>query len=41
MISYGGSNYNTSLLVKTAHKTAALNSLNTGLFQEKLVLQDV
>jgi aspartate kinase len=41
MISYGGSNYNTSLLVKTVHKTAALNALNTGLFQENLALQEV
>ena len=41
MISYGGSNYNTSLLVKTIHKTDALNSLNSGLFQEKLALQEV
>jgi aspartate kinase len=40
MISYGGSNYNTSLLVKTEHKTAALKALNTGLFQKKLRLQE-
>ena len=36
MISYGGSNYNTSLLVKTSDKVKALNSLNRCLFQEKL-----
>lgn len=36
MISYGGSNYNTSLLVKTTDKIEALNALNTHLFQEKL-----
>jgi aspartate kinase len=35
MISYGGSNYNTSLLVKTADKKRALNALNTGLFSKK------
>lgn len=33
MISYGGSNYNTSLLVKTSDKKRALNALNKGLFQ--------
>jgi aspartate kinase len=32
MISYGGSNYNTSLLVKTSDKVEALNSLNNHLF---------
>lgn len=32
MISYGGSNYNTSLLVKTSDKVEALNSLNDHLF---------
>lgn len=32
MISYGGSNYNTSLLVKTTDKVEALNSLNYHLF---------
>jgi aspartate kinase len=32
MISYGGSNYNISLLVKKVDKIAALNSLNRGLF---------
>lgn len=35
MISYGGSNYNISLLVKTADKTVALNQLNEGLFKQK------
>jgi aspartate kinase len=39
MISYGGSNYNISLLVKTADKKAALNALNQHLFEvEKNVL---
>lgn len=38
MISYGGSNYNTSLVVKTTDKINALNSLNSGLFKEKLAL---
>ncbi len=33
MISYGGSNYNISLLVKKEHKVKALNSLNTCLFR--------
>ena len=37
MISYGGSNYNISLLVKTSDKVAALNSLNQGLFKTALV----
>ncbi len=32
MISYGGSNYNLSFLVKTTDKIAALNLLNNGLF---------
>ncbi|HEY0895179.1 MAG TPA: aspartate kinase, partial [Sphingobacteriaceae bacterium] len=32
MISYGGSNYNISLLVKTADKTEALRSLHNRLF---------
>ncbi|MFY0628861.1 MAG: aspartate kinase [Flavobacteriaceae bacterium] len=35
MISYGGSNYNISLLVKTSHKSAALNALNDHLFETK------
>jgi aspartate kinase len=34
MISYGGSNYNLSFLVKTADKVSVLNLLNTGLFSE-------
>ena len=38
MISYGGSNYNTSLLVKSTDKIDALNSLNNGLFKEQLAL---
>jgi aspartate kinase len=40
MISYGGSNYNTSLLVKTHDKIAALNSLNKGLFKEQYLLSE-
>ncbi|MFY0602380.1 MAG: aspartate kinase [Flavobacteriaceae bacterium] len=32
MISYGGSDYNISLLVKTTDKKRALNALNNGLF---------
>ena len=35
MISYGGSNYNISLLVKTVDKVSALNFLNDGLFLRK------
>lgn len=38
MISYGGSNYNTSLLVKTSDKVAALNALNEALFAERSAL---
>lgn len=34
MISYGGSNYNLSFLVKTADKVSVLNLLNEGLFSE-------
>ncbi len=41
MISYGGSNYNTSLLVKTSDKKRALNALNTGLFTKKPKLKVV
>jgi len=37
MISYGGSNYNTSLLVKTSDKVDALNSLNQHLFADRLL----
>ena len=40
MISYGGSNYNTSLLVKTDDKIAALNALNLGLFNQKYLLSE-
>jgi len=36
MISYGGSNYNISLLVKTSDKVNALNSLNNVLFKKHL-----
>lgn len=35
MISYGGSNYNISLLVKTSDKVEALNALNNELFKER------
>ena len=35
MISYGGSDYNVSLLVKTIDKISALNFLNDGLFLRK------
>ena len=38
MISYGGSNYNISLLIDTDHKAKALNSLNDELFEEELRL---
>ncbi|QCD63450.1 aspartate kinase [Tenacibaculum maritimum] len=38
MISYGGSNYNRSLLVKTTDKMEALNALNEGLFTENLTV---
>lgn len=37
MISYGGSNYNVSLLVKTTDKVQALNALNEQLFSERLL----
>lgn len=36
MISYGGSNYNISLLVKTSDKVEALNALNQQLFKKLL-----
>ncbi|MDC1161947.1 aspartate kinase [Tenacibaculum sp.] len=39
MISYGGSNYNTSLLIKTTDKIEALNALNKGLFTENIALE--
>jgi len=39
MISYGGSNYNVSVLVDSQHKKHALERLNTGLFKEKLEAQ--
>lgn len=41
MISYGGSNYNMSLLIDTKNKAKALNLLNQGLFKEVLKLQEV
>ncbi len=34
MISYGGSNNNVSLLVKSSHKKEALEALNVGLFEK-------
>ncbi len=37
MISYGGSNYNLSFLVKTSDKVAVLNILNEGLFKNSAV----
>ena len=40
MISYGGSNYNISLLVKNSDKKSALNSLNKELFKEKYLLSE-
>ncbi len=40
MISYGGSDYNISLLVKTTDKIAALNLLNNELFKEKYLLSE-
>ena len=36
MISYGGSNYNLSFLVKTSDKVAVLNLLNEGLFRRTI-----
>ena len=41
MISYGGSNYNISLLVKTSHKVDALYSLNQQLFKERVLANQV
>ncbi len=38
MISYGGSKFNTTILVKGEHKNEALNALNEGLFKEELAL---
>ncbi len=40
MISYGGSDYNMSLLIDTKNKAEALNLLNRGLFKEVLKLQE-
>ena len=37
MISYGGSNYNVSLVVNTGHKIDALRALNKGLFETAAV----
>ena len=36
MISYGGSNYNLSFLVKTSDKVSVLNLLNEGLFKQTI-----
>jgi aspartate kinase len=41
MISYGGSNYNMSLLIDTKNKAKALNLLNQGLFKETRILEEV
>jgi len=41
MISYGGSNYNMSLLIDTKNKAEALNLLNQGLFKETIILEEV
>lgn len=38
MISYGGSKYNATILVKSEYKNEALNALNEGLFKEELAL---
>lgn len=38
MISYGGSDYNMSLLIDTKNKAKALNLLNEGLFKEVLAI---
>jgi aspartate kinase len=38
MISYGGSRYNTTLLVRTSYKNLALNLLNEGLFKDELAM---
>jgi len=40
MISYGGSDFNMSLLIDTENKAEALNLLNKGLFKEVLSLQE-
>lgn len=40
MISYGGSDYNMSLLIDTKNKAESLNLLNKGLFKEVLELQE-
>ncbi|MGI9532876.1 aspartate kinase [Lutimonas sp.] len=41
MISYGGSNYNLSFLVKTTDKIAVLNILNEGLFKEVALEEEI
>jgi aspartate kinase len=40
MISYGGSNYNMSLLIDNINKAEALNLLNQGLFKEARILEE-
>jgi len=40
MISYGGSNYNMSLLIDTKNKAKALNLLNKGLFKDTRILEE-
>jgi len=40
MISYGGSDYNISLLVKSTDKEEALNSLNNELFKDKYLFSE-
>jgi len=40
MISYGGSNYNMSFLVKTRDKISVLNQLNHGIFEEANLLAE-
>jgi len=40
MISYGGSNYNLSFLVKTSDKISVLNLLNKGLFSSYIKLKN-
>ena len=41
MISYGGSDFNMSLLIDTKNKAEALNLLNKGLFKKRPKLQEV
>ncbi|MEZ4840280.1 MAG: hypothetical protein R2821_01850 [Flavobacteriaceae bacterium] len=41
MISYGGSNYNLSVLVSSEDKIKALKLLNSGLFANQQLLNEV